>query len=106
LKSERWEEVSRREIGVAPRMVERVGAIFAILYEVTEVQRDKDGVPVKWRARFERGVDIRQVNERNIGVVALLEVVAKGTEALAHIARADDEKAQKQKRATSRRKGR
>jgi hypothetical protein len=100
-----WEEVNRRDLGVSARMVPDVGGTFVLLYEVTE-RRTVRGKAVEWRERVVPGVTLYQASTGFIGTSALLEVVAKGVAALSSIARVEDETAQKQKRATSRRKGR
>lgn len=104
--TERWEEESRREVGVSTRTGEHVGASFVILYEVTEVVRDKSGTPVKWRDRLVPGQPLYQKNNGFLGTAALLEVVAKGVEALQRIARVEDERISAARRATPRRKRR
>jgi hypothetical protein len=106
LPTERWEETSRREIGYDTHVAPRVGGVFAIVYEVTEVVRGKDGASLKWRERLVHGHTLYQGNECLIGTAALLGVVARGAEALAHIARAEDERLSAARHTTSRRKRR
>lgn len=103
LPTEHWEETSRREIGVVAGDVPRTGANFAILYMVTECRKAR-GKVVEWRERLLRGATMYQASAGLIGTSALLDVVAKGVKALAHIARAEDERLSAAKRATSRRK--
>lgn len=97
--AEKWEETSRREVGVVAGDVPRTGANFTILYMVTECRKVRGRV-VEWRERLVRGTTLYQASNGFIGTAALLEVVAKGVKALSAIARAEDE------RATSRRKAR
>jgi hypothetical protein len=103
LPTEDWEETSRQEIGVFARMVPSVGGVFAIIYEVTEVIRDNNGAPLKWRERLVHGHTLYQVKEPLVGTNALLGMVAKGVDALTNIARAEDDRLSVAKHATSRR---
>ncbi len=91
---------------MSTRTGEHVGASFVILYEVTEVVRNKIGAPVKWRDRLVPGRALYQKNNGFLGTAALLEVVAKGVEALQRLARVEDERNSATRRATSRRKRR
>ena len=81
------------------------GANFAVLYQVTECRKVR-GKIVEWRERVVVGTTLYQVAQTTFCNAAMLEVVAKGAEALATIARVEDEKAKKKKRATPARKRR
>lgn len=82
-----------------------LGALFVIVYMVKECRKERGRV-VEWRERLVHGATIYQAKQILVADAALLEVVAKGVRALAHIARAEDERISAAKRATSRRKRR
>lgn len=106
LKTEQWEETERREVGIyADTTTHGLGAYFVIVYGVTECRKER-GRAVEWRERMVHGATIYQAKQMRVADAALLEVVAKGVKALAHIARAEDERISAARRATSRRKRR
>lgn len=109
MRTERWEETVRREVGIVTGEANHPGhravVYFALLYMVTECRKEGDKV-VEWRERLESGATVYGHTQRDVATGALLKAVANGVEALSHIARVEDERILTARRATSRRKRR
>jgi hypothetical protein len=103
-RAEEWEETSRREVGAWAKRLERIGPVFALVYEVTEVRRDhRTGHPTAWRYRVVTGQALRTREVRHYQTIALMDAVAAGADALSAMALEKDAAHQ---RATSRHKAR